>query len=220
LLLRHSGLELLLAIAAHLLLLRHAGLDLLLAVGTHLLLLCHARLRLLGACGLSLLHASRARLLALGNAWLSPHLLGPRLLALRNACLSLHVLRTRLLSPHLRGCCTLRPFDRGEALLGARRRESLALDPRRSETATAAATHCLRALATATATLPHDLRLALAATVAARSGSSRDRDRQSGDSCGEKYPGHHTISFKRQNGLSAAPFQQLNGWNLHFSALG
>jgi hypothetical protein len=49
----------------------------------------------------------------------------------------------------------------------------------------------------------------------------RGRNRQSGDPRGEKQPGHRKFSFRTvKNGSFAAPFQQLNGWNLRSSALG
>ena len=200
LLLSHSGLGLL-AVGLHLLPLRHSRLGLL-AIRLHLLTLCHALLRLL-AIGLHLLAlrhavlrllAVRADLLTFSHAGLRLLTVGANLLTVGNPRLRLldsllpHLLALGL---HLHAFSALRTLD-GSKL-------PLALDPRGCEltflSRCESASHGRGSSATAAA-LSLGLLLSLLIAVATRSGGRRYRDRQSGDTCGQKYPGHHNISFR------------------------
>jgi hypothetical protein len=62
--------------------------------------------------------------------------------------------------------------------------------------------------------------LSAAAMTAARPRIRRGCDRQRGNAGCEKDPGHHKFSPSNgNNGSFDAPFQPLNGWNLHPTAL-
>jgi hypothetical protein len=193
--LSHTRLRLL-AVGLHLLALSHSSLRLL-AIGLHLLTLSHARLSLL-AIGTNLLAFGNTslRLLTLSHTRLRLLAIGTNLLAFCDARLRLlHALLAHLLALGLH----LHPFRALRTLDG--RKLPLALDPRGCERLTFlarsgdAASHGRRSAATAAALSLGPL-LSLLIAVATRSGGRRYRDRQSGDSCGQKYPGHHTISFR------------------------
>ena len=215
----HLRLNLLVPVEPHLLLLRHAALNLLLpvhalvlrlTVSVHCALLRHAGLSLLAVHTLVLrLLTIRADLLACRNSRVGLLAIGMALRdPLRTSLLPLgaHLrpLRTGLLTlgAHLHALRTLRPLNGGKALLAlhTRRGKGLPLLARsgKSTAAATAALNGLSPLAPATSAASCDLRVlaVVTAPVAARPGGRRDRDRQCGDSRGEKYPGHDTISFR------------------------
>ncbi|HEY2416500.1 MAG TPA: hypothetical protein VGH84_01175 [Steroidobacteraceae bacterium] len=132
---------------------------------------------------------------------------------------------------HLYMLRTLRPLLHGEALrtlLHARHRHALLalLETRRrlmlrSRCGISAAA----ATASAAAAAVHGSLLAPAATasitvIAMRPCECRGCDRQRGYSGCEKNPGHKKSPSNGENGPFATPFQPLNGWNQHLSALG
>jgi hypothetical protein len=158
-----------------------------------------------------------ARLVALETASLLPSLLTfeatrllPRLLAFEPACL----LTFDALLPWRRIAATMATTTAAhEGKAATTVAATAAAEDRSSETATAAMAvttaaafeYCLAAAtavtAAAAATALFSLRrpataIAMAASVAARLRCSRARDRQSGDSRGEKQPGHRKFSFR------------------------
>jgi hypothetical protein len=146
--------------------------------------------------GLLTLDMLRPRLLALGDAGLAFDALRTCLLTLDALLLTLRALRTFTLSELL----TLRALRRTlRALFDALRPLFTAF--------------CLGLLAVAAITL----RFRLPALVGPR--IRRGCDRQRGYAGREKDPGHKFSPSNGKNGPSAAPFQRLNGWNLHPTAL-
>jgi hypothetical protein len=137
------------------------------------------------------------------------------------------VRRTRLLT-HLEALRMLRPLDRGEALLPLHpgcgeglalhslRSERLALHPRRG---IGLALHPRRAATAATTALESGLASATP-MLTVRPRIRRGCDRQRGDAGCEKDPAHKISPLNGKNGPFGTPFQPLNGWNLHPTALG
>jgi hypothetical protein len=147
----------------------------------------------------------RTRLVMLGTR-LTFDTLRTRLMTL-GARLTFGPLRTRLMTLGARLALgplrTLGPLERGEMLLTLRaRRLPLSALPLRMLPATAAV----------------DLRRLLVLAVV-RPRIRRGCDRQRGDAGCEKNPGHKLSPSNGENGPFATPFQRLNGWNLHSTAL-
>jgi hypothetical protein len=213
-----------LAVAADLLAL---GLQLLLAPLTVDLKLLTIRHAVVDAIDAAISHAGlaldtlRPRLLTLYPR-LTLDTLRPRLMALHPR-LTLDALRPRLMALHprltlgaLRPCLlTLRPL-RSRLVTLRTLRELLALHAR-STLRPLLVTLCPLHALSATTVAP--LRGLAVIAVSMRPRSRRGCDRQRGDAGCEKNPGHTLSPSNGINGPFAAPFQRLNGWNLHLTAL-
>jgi hypothetical protein len=154
----------------------------------------------------------RARLLTL-NPGLALDPLRPRLLTL-NPSLALDALRARLLT--LDPSLALDPLRTRLLALGALRALRTL---ERGELLTLHAGRALHLLATATAAV-HLRGLLVLASAIVRPRIRRGCDRQRGHTGCEKNPGHSLSPLNGKNGPFAAPFQRLNGWNLHITAPG
>jgi hypothetical protein len=170
-----------------------------------------------------------ASLLMLGGTDLRALSVRVDLPAFRHPVLCMMPVRTNLLA-RLRAYCIPMVLDarpgplRLAVVLGALTRRALRmalgarlpLDMRRP-IAAGMPLGCMSVLSAATMVRLGLMALAVLVSMRPRAGRSCDRHRS--DSCGEKQPGHHNISFQREKtARRTSPFQPVNGRNPQASA--